>query len=281
MTYRRDSDIIRPYGFIVPKKDCLNQRSIPRGDLWEFEYSEKEFVENALPKKSSDFLELAKRPKKIAWVVSNCNARSRREAYVEELQKYIDVDIFGKCGTITCDVEGARAQAGNCATAVADEYKFYLSFESTFAKDYVTEKFFMRMNMNLVPIVLGQGDYNRTAPPRSFISVLDYESPKALADYIRRLDSNDTEYLSYFWWKDYYHVESQTMMQLAFCDLCAKLHEAGNSKVKPYQNFGKWWHEGANIDEKLPRMLSMIDEEMPSESGVAQQTPRLRMSFEK
>jgi len=222
---------------------------------------------------------LAKRPKKIAWVVSNCNARSRRGAYVEELQKYIDVDIFGKCGNIKCDVEGTRAGSGNCATTVEKEYKFYLSFENTFAKDYVTEKFFLRMTMDLVPIVLGQADYNQTAPPHSFISILDYDSPKALAEYLHRLDRNETEYLSYLWWKDYYHVESQTMMQLAFCDLCAKLHEDGNSKVATYADFGKWWHEDAHLDEQLPKVLNMIGEETPPESKVAQQTPTLRMPF--
>lgn len=32
----------------------------------------------------------------IAWVVSDCQSQSKREAYVNELSKYIDVDIYGK-----------------------------------------------------------------------------------------------------------------------------------------------------------------------------------------
>ena len=33
----------------------------------------------------------------IAWIVSNCRARNGRHLYVEQLLKYIKVDIYGKC----------------------------------------------------------------------------------------------------------------------------------------------------------------------------------------
>ncbi|KAF9151967.1 Alpha-(1,3)-fucosyltransferase 11 [Linnemannia schmuckeri] len=33
----------------------------------------------------------------IAWIVSNCRARNGRHHYVEQLLKYIKVDIYGKC----------------------------------------------------------------------------------------------------------------------------------------------------------------------------------------
>jgi hypothetical protein len=34
----------------------------------------------------------------VVWFVSHCETNSRREAYVRELQKFIDVDIYGECG---------------------------------------------------------------------------------------------------------------------------------------------------------------------------------------
>lgn len=40
--------------------------------------------------------------KKVAWFVSNCMTFSGREKYAAELQKYIDVDIYGACGTLEC-----------------------------------------------------------------------------------------------------------------------------------------------------------------------------------
>ena len=39
----------------------------------------------------------------VAWMVSNCNAPSRRMEYVDELKKHVDVDVYGKCGSFQCD----------------------------------------------------------------------------------------------------------------------------------------------------------------------------------
>ena len=38
--------------------------------------------------------QLAK-PKHVAWLVSHCTTSSKREEYVAEMRKYIDVDIYG------------------------------------------------------------------------------------------------------------------------------------------------------------------------------------------
>ena len=35
-------------------------------------------------------------------MVSNCNTHSRREAYVAEMRKYVDVDVYGRCGQLNC-----------------------------------------------------------------------------------------------------------------------------------------------------------------------------------
>ena len=35
------------------------------------------------------------------WLVSDCKTDNRREDYVKELQKYINIDIFGRCGNKT------------------------------------------------------------------------------------------------------------------------------------------------------------------------------------
>jgi hypothetical protein len=34
--------------------------------------------------------------KKIAWFVSNCHPKNERLKYAHELQKYIQVDIYGR-----------------------------------------------------------------------------------------------------------------------------------------------------------------------------------------
>ena len=36
----------------------------------------------------------------ISWMVSNCGTHSERENFVEELQQFVDVDIYGGCGPL-------------------------------------------------------------------------------------------------------------------------------------------------------------------------------------
>ena len=63
------------------------------------------------------------------------------------------------------------------------DYKFYLSFENSMCKDYVTEVFFDAMNRTILPVVLG-GDpeiYDDIAPTHSFINVQpEFKDPQVL-----------------------------------------------------------------------------------------------------
>jgi alpha-1,3-fucosyltransferase len=35
-------------------------------------------------------------------MVSHCDTHGQREAYIKELVKFIDVDVCGPCGTLSC-----------------------------------------------------------------------------------------------------------------------------------------------------------------------------------
>ena len=37
------------------------------------------------------------------WLVSNCETFSAREDFVDELVKFVDVDVFGKCSGASLD----------------------------------------------------------------------------------------------------------------------------------------------------------------------------------
>ena len=56
---------------------------------------------------------------------------------------------------------------------------------------------------DVIPIALGARpeDYAAVAPPKSYIHVDDFESPKQLAEYLLKLDRNDDLYNEYFRWK--------------------------------------------------------------------------------
>ena len=49
--------------------------------------------------------------------------------------------------------------------------------------------------------MLGGANYSAKAPPKSYINVLDYQSPEELAQFLLALAADEEEYLSYFWWK--------------------------------------------------------------------------------
>jgi hypothetical protein len=72
-----------------------------------------------------------------AIIVSNCGPydKSNRFEYIKALNKTIPIVVFGKCG-IPCPNDI------NCRQYVSQNFMFYLSFENSLCRDYITEKFF-------------------------------------------------------------------------------------------------------------------------------------------
>ena len=134
------------------------------------------------------------------------------------------VDIYGKCGR-KCLLQQEFANS-TCRHMIATQAKFYLAFENSFCKDYITEKFFNTLKYDVVPVVLGGGDYEKFVPKSAFINALDFESPRHLADYLLYLDQNKTAYNGYFKWKQNvkFHDEWSRVSQGFLCEMCIRLH---------------------------------------------------------
>ena len=178
-------------------------------------------------------------PKKklVAWFVSHCKTSSDRESYVKELQKYIDVDIYGACGPLKCGTKKSRP----CYEMLERDYKFYLGFENSICKDYVTEKLGRILLYDVIPVTLGGANYSQMAPPHSHINALDFKSPRHLARYLHGLAKNDTEYFKYFKWKVNYSVKMCGYgFVTAYCKLCALLN--GKVQYKSHKDFKSWWN---------------------------------------
>ncbi|TRY79221.1 hypothetical protein TCAL_12521, partial [Tigriopus californicus] len=205
MTYRTDSDVFSPYGSVRPKQEILDPEALQR-----------HFDPDKLP---ANLRMAAERPGLVLWFVSNCHSNSLRETYVLELQKFIQVDIFGSCGRPGCQ------RGSDCDKDAFRKYKFYLSFENALCSDYVTEKLFSALSKDIVPIVLGGADYAEIVPPHSVINAKEFPNPQDLADYLLELDDNPDKYLEYFWWKDSYLVSQFNNWKTGFCNLCKKLNE--------------------------------------------------------
>jgi alpha-1,3-fucosyltransferase len=276
MTFKWNSDIPRPYGWfqkrIVAPPEAYEYASKPK--KW-IQYDEANF-RSSLPSRDDSFRALARRPGKVAWIVSHCGTESLREDYVSQLRRYIQVDEFGGCqrGAPTCDLPYTITGVDNCTKHVQENYKFYLAFENIFCNDYATEKFFRRMN-DAVVITLGQANYSEIAPPHSFIDIFDFDSAKTLANYIHELDQDDGEYLSYFWWKDHYQVQhpytgiSGSKMNnfgRSMCHLCEKLHD-DTEPNKVYDNMYQWWRGDAQCGKRLPGLRARMAQN-PSLPGI-------------
>ncbi|GFS84755.1 alpha-(1,3)-fucosyltransferase C [Trichonephila clavipes] len=209
MSYRSDSDIQVKYGeFVHRNKSCS-----------ENVYKHNNAVRN--------------KRRGAIWMVSNCRTESKREVYVKELRKYFSVDVYGKCSRRNkCE----PSQSESCYKLLED-YKYYLSFENSICKDYITEKFFNTLKYNIVPVVFGAASYKEIAPQNSYIDAMHFSSPKLLADHLRAIAENSSWYDSLFNWKNSYSVHLHPWM----CDLCERLHQV-QPKIKTVpRDLWSWW----------------------------------------
>jgi hypothetical protein len=90
-------------------------------------------------------------------LISNCKmVTSKRSNYINELKKYIEVKVYGKCGE-PCE----SSNQSICSIDVfSRKFKFYLAFENSICDDYVSEKFFKILNYSIIPVVLGGANYS-------------------------------------------------------------------------------------------------------------------------
>ncbi|CAD5214640.1 unnamed protein product [Bursaphelenchus okinawaensis] len=201
-SYRYDSDFPTPYGYV--KK-----------------------IKQQLPTKRH--INSKEKSGKILWLVSNCFTPSRRDVIADALSQYMTVDIKGKCGM-------GRVGTEEGFRLMREEYKFYLAFENSQCKDYVTEKLFNALRNDILPIVYGEKKsfYEKIAPPHSFIHVDDFDSVKKLAEYLIYLDKTPSAYAEYFKWKSNYYLSNSQF----YCRLCSKLQE---KTTKVYGSLNDWW----------------------------------------
>lgn len=155
--------------------------------------------------------------------------------------RFKQVDIYGKCGTFECLDTFPNDK---CIESIGQDYKFYLAFENSNCADYITEKLYRNaLKRNILPIVLGarREDYERQAPHGSYIFFEDFDSPKALAEYLHKLDKDDDLYNAYFKWKG--TGEVLNMWDLLLCRVCAMLHDDYSTSPHWYENINDWWFD--------------------------------------
>ena len=110
----------------------------------------------------------------------------------------------------------------------------------------MTEKFFKVLYYDIIPVVLGSGNYSKMAPAKSYIDATQFQSPEKLAKYLLYLDGNITAYAEYFEWKKYFKVTQNTPV---FCQLCKALNDE-RMPAKTYPDLEKWWVKDSHCVKK-------------------------------
>lgn len=154
----------------------------------------------------------------VLYVQSGCNPPSDRDAYVQEFMKHINVDSFGKClnnkelpekykDSLTFEDKGFYKIVG--------KYKFTLAFENAICDDYITEKLWRPLEVGSVPIYRGSPSVLDWMPNNhSIILVDDFSDPKALAEFIKTIDTaNHYVYLKYLEFKKKGGVINQKLLE--------------------------------------------------------------------
>ena len=174
------------------------------------------------------------KPGTAAILVSNC--LSERMEWIRKIQKYIDVKVYGKCGTTKCESQQ------DC-DAELHKYKFYLSFENSLCKDYVTGKLYENAFLNeIVPVMIASVNTSDVTllPPGSFINALDFPTVKDLTDHMTTVGNSSDLYNEYFKWHSNYTLNLDYYTPPLMCKVCKKLH-LDTSSVKTYPDIASWY----------------------------------------
>lgn len=200
MSYRQDSDIFVPYGELVPRQ--------------------------------SETVDVPGKTGLVTWVVSHYRRSQRRAQWYRNLSRHLQIDVYGNASK--------RPLCPACLLPTIAPYKFYLAFENSVHRDYITEKLWRNALLaGAVPVVLGppRANYQQFLPADSFIHVEDFGSAQELAAFLTSM--NDSRYRRYFEWKRDFAVRLSADWRERFCTVC--LRYPGLPKGKVYMDLERWF----------------------------------------
>ena len=217
MSYRSDSDIPIPFGFYRRRTETLTDETFS-----------KMYGTN--------------KTKLVAWMASNCaQIFWPRIPLVDQLSQILPLDQYGKCGKLQC----LPKRSLKC-NAMLRQYKFYLALANSECHEYITEKFWeLTLGQGIVPVVYGatKKDFQRFAPPNSFIHLSEFSSLKELAMYMKKANTDNDLYMKYLQWGRAYEVVNSFPVKIN--DLCKILPHLYNGTFQELHRLGdSHWYQG-------------------------------------
>lgn len=203
MSYRQDADIPIPYGRTVWGADRRGTK---------------------VPSNRSCL---------VSWVVSKYLPHQARARFYQTLKQYLPIEVYGSWNK-------RPLSKRNLLPTIAKCY-FYLSFENSQAKDYISEKLWRNaFQAGAVPVVLGpsRATYEALAPPGSFIHVEDFRSPAALAAHLKHTATDRRAYERYLDWHQTHRIQTSTDWRERLCHVCVRFPHLASRKT--YQDLETW-----------------------------------------
>lgn len=149
--YRLDSTLPDPYDtYLAPNHiQFLREQLDKRQDL---RPSAKKLFPFLFSESRPSFFgkpNLRNKTKMVAWFVSNMRPANGRTEYAKKLARHLQVDVYTPEGTGGLESLGEKQTlrceqwSSICYEMLARDYRFYLSFENSNCRHYVTEKLFL------------------------------------------------------------------------------------------------------------------------------------------
>ena len=207
-----------------------------------------------------------KRPRGIVVFMSSCRPAWRLRL-VQELQRHVDIETFGRCFPGRPSTSPWTHQ-GNAKLASMANYKMVLALENSACTDYATEKLYGPLLHGAVPVYLGAPNVAELVPDKdAVINLLDFGDARAAAAYLKTmLDDPQAMYKKHHAWRGrpYTGAFAERLARSYkgrnfFCNLCslyqekqrAGRHVRGRTGEKPVMHAAPM-HECIEMNDTWP-----------------------------
>lgn len=150
----------------------------------------------------------------VAMFLSHCKDIKWRYHYVARLLQLMGIDMHGTCfHNVANQSDRFQSNYETSFISKVKPYRVVLVFENHRQEAYISEKIFAAFSANgVVPVYHGAPDVHMWLPGNhTYVDATQYDTPEALADYIKLILNNDTVY-------EYHTTNYDTQKVLDFLD---------------------------------------------------------------